>query len=111
MLHTHDCYAFPSIETRGLHHYIQYMIDNDTQTIKLKLTYKQAALLSHAIVEFQNSFHQSSHEDIMISEDDIIQLEDLVKQVLDETQIEVFTDVAPHAFSSDEEIEAYASAA
>lgn len=111
MFQAHIRPAIPHIENQTCHHYIHCMIDTDTQTIKLKLTYKQAALLSHAIVEFQNSFHQSSHEDIMISEDDIYQLANLVKQVLDETQIEVFTDVTPHAFSSDEEIESYAAAA
>lgn len=74
----------------------------DRQKIQLNLTYKQAALLSHAIVEFQNSFHQLSHEDQMISEDDIIQLENLVNQVLSETQIEVFTDVTPHVFQTED---------
>lgn len=78
------------------------MIDTDTQTVKLKLTYKQAALLAHAIVEFQDDFHRLSYEDMSISEDDIHQLQNLVHQVLDETQIEVFTDVSSHVFANEE---------
>lgn len=78
------------------------MIDTDTQTVTLKLSYKQAALLSHAIVEFQDDFHRLSHEDMFISEDDIIQLQNLVDQVLDQTEIEVYTDVSPHVFQNEE---------
>ena len=83
------------------------MTHTDRLPITLNLTYKQAALLSHAIAEFQNSFHRLSHEDHMISEDDVIQLENLVIQVLTETEIEPNTVIMPSAFASDEEIAEY----
>lgn len=75
--------------------------------MKLTLTEKQAALLSHAIVEFQDSMHRQSFEDMTIDEQTISELQNLVNQILDQTKVEVFLDVAPHAFSSDEDIEAF----
>lgn len=79
----------------------------DRLPITLNLTYKQAALLSHAVAEFQDSFHRLSHEDHMISHDDVIQLENLVMQVLAATEIEPNTVIMPSAFASDEEIAEY----
>jgi hypothetical protein len=81
--------------------------DIDRLPVTLNLTYKQAAMLSHAIAEFQDSFHALSHEDHMISEDDVIQLENLVMQVLSATEIEPNTVIMPSAFASDEEIAEY----
>lgn len=43
----------------------------------------------------------------MISEDDVIQLDNLVKQVLAATEIEPNTVIMPSAFASDEEIAEY----
>ena len=83
------------------------MTHNYRLPITLNLNYHQAAMLSHAIAEFQDSFHRLSHEDHMISHDDVIQLDDLVKQVIAATEIEPNTVIMPSAFASDEEIAEY----
>ena len=64
----------------------------------LTLTEKQAALLSHAIVEFQDKMHIQSHEDETIDEDFISELQNLVDQILDQTNVEVLSDVSPHFY-------------
>ena len=76
-------------------------------TITLNLNSEQAAMLSHAIVEFQDSFHHLSHEDIFITEDNISDLQNLVSQILKQTKVEVFHPVMPHVFDSAEKIEQY----
>jgi hypothetical protein len=71
-------------------------------TITLNLNSEQAAMLSHAIVEFQDSFHRLSHEDHMIIEKDVSDLEKLVMQILAQTKVEPNVPVMPSAFDSDE---------
>ena len=66
--------------------------------MKLTLTEKQAALLSHAIVEFQDKMHIQSHEDETIDEDFLSELQNLVDQILIQTIVEVFTNVSPHFY-------------
>jgi isochorismate hydrolase len=70
--------------------------------LTLKLNPAQAALLSHAIVEFQDNFHRLSHEDIFITEENISDLQNLVDQVLDQTNVEVYADVSSHVFQNEE---------
>lgn len=69
-------------------------------TLTLKLTERQAALLSHAIVEFQDTMHRQSHEDFSIDEETIADIQKVVDQILTQTEVEVFIDVADHAFSA-----------
>jgi|SanBayMetagenome_1026888.scaffolds.fasta_scaffold03943_4 hypothetical protein len=94
MFQAHIRPAFSHIVNQGCNHYILYMM------IPLYLSPKQAALLSHAIVEFQDNFHQLSHEDMSISKDDISELQNLVDQILDQTKVEVYLDVTPHVFQN-----------
>lgn len=75
--------------------------------VSLKINDRQAALLSHAIVEFQDNMNRQSHEDMSIDQETIHDIEILVKQILTQTKVEVYIDVAPHAFCSDEEIEQF----
>ena len=42
-----------------------------------------------------------------IDQETIHDIEILVKQILTQTKVEVYIDVAPHAFCSDEEIEQF----
>lgn len=76
-------------------------------TVTLNLNSDQAAMLSHAIAEFQDSFHRLSHEDHMISEENISDLEKLAMQILSQTKVEPNTVIMPSAFASDEEIAEY----
>lgn len=69
-------------------------------TMKLNLTERQAALLSHAIVEFQDAMHRQSHEDFSIDEETIADIQEVVNQILTQTEVEVYIDVADHAFSA-----------
>lgn len=73
----------------------------------LNLNDQQAAMLSHAIAEFQDSFHRLSHEDIFITEENVDDLENLVMQILVQTKVEPNTVIMPSAFASDEEIAEY----
>ena len=68
----------------------------------LTLTEKQAALLSHAIVEFQDNMHRHSFEDETIDEEFVSELQNLVDQVLSQTNVEVYIDVSPHVFQNEE---------
>lgn len=76
-------------------------------TVTLNLNSEQAAMLSHAIAEFQDSFHRLSHEDHMISEENISDLEKLAMQILSQTKVEPNTVIMPSAFASDDEIAEY----
>ena len=49
-------------------------------TMTLILNERQAALLSHAIVEFQDAMHRQSHEDFSIDEETIADIQLLVDQ-------------------------------
>ena len=71
-----------------------------TKQIQLSLSPEQAAMLSHAVVEFQDDFHRLSHEDIFITEENVSELQNLVDQILDQTNVEVYTDVSPHVFQN-----------
>jgi hypothetical protein len=73
-------------------------------TLTLNLNDQQAAMLSHAIAEFQDSFHALSHEDHMVTQENIDDLENLVMQILVQTKVEPNTLIMPSAFASDEEI-------
>ena len=73
-----------------------------TKQIQLSLSSEQAAMLSHAIVEFQDNFNRQSYEDDSINEENLHDLSDLVDQVLDQTNVEVFIDVSPHVFQNEE---------
>jgi hypothetical protein len=73
--------------------------------IPLYLSPKQAALLSHAIVEFQDKMHIQSHEDETIDESFISELQNLVNQILDQTQVEVLIDVSPHFYQMLNDVE------
>lgn len=92
MFQAHIRPAIPHIVKQGCHHYIQYMMT-------LTLTEKQAALLSHAIVEFQDNMHRQSFEDETIDESCISELQNLVDQILDQTKVEVLVDVSPDYFT------------
>jgi hypothetical protein len=81
------------------------MTNEQMTTVTLTLNSEQAAMLSHAIAEFQDSFHRLSHEDHMISEQNISDLEKLSMMILSQTKIEPNTLIMPSAFASDEEIE------
>jgi len=65
----------------------------------LTLTEKQAALLSHAIVEFQDTMHRQSFEDETIDESCISELQNLVDQIIDQTKVEVLVDISPDYFT------------
>ena len=69
-------------------------------TMTLILNERQAALLSHAIVEFQDAMHRQSHEDFSIDEETIADIQLLVDQILTQTKVEVYVDVADHAFTA-----------
>lgn len=69
-------------------------------TLTLNLTERQAALLAHAIVEFQDTMHRQSHEDFSIDEETIADIQEVVNQILTQTEVEVYVDVADHAFSA-----------
>lgn len=75
--------------------------------LTLQLNPAQAALLSHAIVEFQDSMHRQSHEDDSIDESFISDLQNIADQILDQTNVTVFQDVFPSILASDEEIAEY----
>ena len=73
-----------------------------TKQIQLSLSPEQAAMLSHAIVEFQDNFNRQSYEDDSINEENLHDLSDLVNQILRQTKVEVFITVTPHFFENEE---------
>jgi hypothetical protein len=83
------------------------MTNEQMTTVTLTLNSEQAAMLSHAIAEFQDRFHAMSHEDMFITEDNVLNLATLSMMILSQTKIEPYTVIMPSAFASDEKIAEY----